>query len=301
MSHETTSHETEHARRNAWQRFFDRGGWWKAVLVLAVYSGLYQLYGLLVGAIFGSAIDTGNLFANPQSVFLGLALPILLGGVTLLIFIGTVRWVRELFGPQPLKGRGWMWIAVALLVIPIALRVAATNWSSYAVSVILATLLAGVFIGFAEELLTRGIAVNLLRRAGYGEKAVLVLSSLLFALLHSVNAFTQAPVTVLVTLVYTFGYGAMMYLVLRVTGNIIWPMLLHAATDPTTILATGGVDTTTASAGSAGLISVAGIFNYLYIVFAVLAIILVKGKVFGDRSPRGRKAGMSATTDSAAV
>ncbi|WP_172592088.1 hypothetical protein [Subtercola boreus] len=41
--------------------------------------------------------------------------------------------------------------------------------------------------------------------------------------------------------------------------------LLHAAIDPTTILATGGVDTTTASAGPAGLISIAGIFNYLSI------------------------------------
>ena len=79
----------------------------------------------------------------------------------------------------------------------------------------------------------------------------MLLSSLIFALLHSVNAFTQPILNVLITVVYTFGFGVMMYLVMRVTGSIIWAMLLHAATDPTTILATGGIDTHTGSSGSA--------------------------------------------------
>jgi CAAX protease family protein len=37
-------------------------------------------------------------------------------------------------------------------------------------------------------------------------------------------------------LVYTFFFGFIMYLTLRLTGNLIWPILLHASTDPTAFL-----------------------------------------------------------------
>jgi membrane protease YdiL (CAAX protease family) len=287
--------EHERVTENGWRRFWDRGGWWKAVLAVVAYATLYEGFGFFRGTLFRGLIDKKDILADPQSVFFGLALPILLGGVVLMILIATLGWGREIFGRQPIKGSGWMWLAVVIILIPIVMRVAATKWSAYSTGVILTTLLTGVFIGFVEELLTRGIAVNLLRRAGYGEKAVLVLSSLLFSLLHSVNVFSgQSPLAVGITVVYTFGFGVMMYLVLRVTRSIIWPMLLHAATDPTTILAAGGVDTSSDSTGSTVLISAAGIFNYLYLAVAILAIILVKGKVYADRSPRKARA----TTDS---
>jgi len=285
----TTTHE--HIAENGWQRFWNRGGWWKALLLTVAYAALYEGFGLLDGTVFGGLVNKENIFADPQSVFFGLAFPILLGGLALLVFVATLKWLGEIFGPQPIRGSWWMWIVVVLLIIPIALHLAATNWGAYPVGVILVTLLTGVFVGFAEELLTRGLAVNLLRRAGYGEKAVMLLSSALFAILHSVNLLTGQPlVNVAVTVAYTFGFGVMMYLVLRVTDSIIWPMLIHAATDPTTILATGGVDVHTETAGAAGLLSLAGVFNFVYIAVAILAIFLVKGKVFPDRTPGLKKA-----------
>lgn len=115
----------------------------------------------------------------------------------------------------------------------------------------------------------------------------MVLSSLLFALMHSVNVLDgQAPLTVIITVFYTFGFGTMMYLVMRATGSIIWPMLLHAATDPTTFLATGAIDGTSSTAGNAELLSIAGIFNWIYIVFAIVAIFLVTGTAFPERARR---------------
>lgn len=264
---------------SGWRAFWNRGGWWKALIVVVAYAVVYQLIGLGVGAVWGGAVDPENLLATPESIFVALTLPILLGGVVLVLFGWSLGWLRELFGRQPVTGSWWMWIAVVLVIVPVILRLVATNWSAYSVAIVLTMLATGLCIGFAEELLTRGFVVNLVRKAGHGERLVFVLSSLFFALLHSVNLLSgQSPLQVGLTVIYTFGFGAMMYLSLRVTGRLIWPILLHAATDPTTFLATGGVDAHTASEGSAGLLSLAGIFNYVYIVFALLAIFLVKGR-----------------------
>lgn len=270
----------EHAHENpsGWKRFWNRGGWWKALLAAAVYLAFYVSLSFPISAWFGQYVDADNVLATPASIFFGLALPILIGAIVLLCFIGSLGWFREIFGRQPVAGRWWMWIAVALLVIPIGLRVAATSWSEYSVGVILTMLATGLCIGLAEELITRGIAVNLLRRAGHGERTVMVLSSLIFALLHTVNAFTQPLLNVALTVAYTFGFGVMLYLVLRVTGHIIWPILVHAATDPTTFLATGGVDAAGKTSGSESLIALAGVFNFIYIAAAIVAIFLVKGK-----------------------
>lgn len=172
-----------------------------------------------------------------------------------------------------------MWIAVALVLIPVVMRLVATNWSAYSVAVVLSLLFLGLCVGFAEELLTRGLVVTMLRRGGYGERLVFVLSTLYFALLHSGNVFSgQSPVAVLVTVVYTFGFGGMMYLSLRLTGRLIWPILLHAATDPTTILATGGIDAHGSSEGDGTLLSLAGTINIVYTVLALVAIFLIKNR-----------------------
>lgn len=270
----------EQVTENGWRRFWNRGGWWRAFGLAVAYMIVYQLFGLLDGSLFGGLVDPDDVLATPASAFFGIGFPVLLGGLAALVFVWTVEWTREIFGRQPVAGSWWMWIVVALVIIPIVLRAVATDWAAYAPGVVPTVLLVGLFIGFAEELVTRGLAVNLLRRGGYGERAVMVLSSLIFALMHSVNVFTgQSPVTVGVTMVYTFGFGVMMYLVMRVTGSIVWAMLLHAATDPTTILATGAIDAHSDTAGDASLIGIAGFFNLIYLVVAVVAIFLVKGRV----------------------
>ena len=69
--------------------------------------------------------------------------------------------------------------------------------------------------------------------AGHGERFVAVVSSLLFALMHTVNFISGMEVsTVLATVVYTFGFGMCMYLTMRVTGTIWAAIVLHGLTDP---------------------------------------------------------------------
>ncbi|GAB4086155.1 hypothetical protein GCM10028784_27850 [Myceligenerans cantabricum] len=276
-------------RTPGWKAFWDRGGWWKTLGVAVVYLALYQaLPFALVSPFFGDFIED-DLLATAASVFVAVALPLVVGSIVLLVFAASVRWLPSpLFARQPVRGSGWMWIAPVLVLIPVGLRLAGIDYGSYSTSVILTTFLAGALVGFSEELLTRGIAVTLLRRAGYRELAVAALSSLIFALLHAGNLLSgQSLQTVGVLLVYTFSFGVLMYLVLRVTGHLVWPMVLHALTDPTTLLASGGVDELNVE--SSGIMSLVQPATVLLIVGGIVLLLFVRGHARG-RAAEGEPA-----------
>ncbi|RZU66873.1 CAAX prenyl protease-like protein [Microterricola gilva] len=217
-----------------WKRFWERGGWWKAVILAAAYYALYQLGGLLFLPLAEQA-EPGS----AAYILATVALPIFLGCVILMAFGLSLGWLRELFGRQPIRGSWWMWIAVAVVLLFNILRFATIDYAEAGFDVVAAWLFASLFIGFAEEVLTRGYVVNLMRKAGHSEIAVATVSAAVFAGLHAGNLLTgQSLFATLMQLGYTFAFGICMYLALRVTGNIIWPILLHATTDPSIFLQT---------------------------------------------------------------
>lgn len=280
-----------HATESGWRRFWNRGGWWKALLVIAVYYGLYQLAGYLLGLAFGGLIVKDAPFSNGVSAFLALGAPILVGSILLVVFALALGWLRGLFGPQPIRGSWWMWIGVGIVVVFNVLRYASVDYAGWNAGAVVGILISGLFIGFAEEVLTRGFAVDLLRRGGYGERSVMLLSSLLFAAMHSGNVFSgQSPIVVAFTVVYTFAFGIVMYTALRVTGNLIWPILLHASTDPSLVLLTGAVDATSGTLHPGPLAGIAGLGNYAVMLFALVPLIVLRGRVdrtaaFGPSGP----------------
>ncbi|WP_395244091.1 CPBP family intramembrane glutamic endopeptidase [Agromyces sp. MMS24-K17] len=224
------------APSSAWKRFWERGGGWKALLLAAAYYGVYELLGQLVGWVFPE--ETRGESGGALDVFIATALPIILAIVVLVLFGWSIGWLRELFGPQPVRGRGWMWVGVGVVLAINVSALLSIDYAEAGFTLVATWLLTGLFIGFAEELLTRGFVVNLMRKAGHGEIAVALVSAGIFAALHFGNVFTtdQGLVVTLIQVVYTFGFGICMYLALRVTGNLIWPILIHASTDPTLFL-----------------------------------------------------------------
>lgn len=147
----------------------------------------------------------------------------------------------------------------------------------------------GLCVGTAEELLYRGYVVELLRQGGYREWAVMMLSSLLFAASHSVNIFSgQDSLTVIVTILYTFTFGVCMYLTLRVTGRLIWAILLHASTYPSGLLLSGGIDEVGAQTSAGAVAEIAGLANFVTIAIALVLLWFVRGRVEqGSRTADG--------------
>jgi len=263
---------------SGWQGFWDQGRWWKAVLAIVLYLVLYTIATRGVVAVAGDRIDGNNLLATPASIFLGIGAPLVVGAIILVAFVVSLGWLRPLFARQPVDGPRWMWAFVLLAIVPIVLRLMGIDYGSYPGGVVATTLLVGLFIGFTEELLYRGIVVKILRDAGHRERIVALLSALLFALSHTVNLIGGQPVlTVALTVAFTFGFGLTMYLVMRATGHLVWAMLLHALTDPTTILAAGGVDVAGASAAHNPELSLAAPFNIVFIVAGVIALFFIRG------------------------
>jgi len=222
----------------SWRGFWNRGDWWRALILVVVYYGVYQLLSLLVGAVFGTEGGLRGAKNSAMDVFIGTGLPILLGAIVLLAFAASLGWLRELFGPQPVRGRGWMWVGVAVVLAINLSAFFSIDFGAAGVALVASWLLTGLFVGLAEELLTRGFVVTMMRKAGRGEIAVALVSAALFAALHAGNFFTtnQGLSTTATQVVYTFFFGIIMYLALRVTGRLIWPILLHASTDPTLFL-----------------------------------------------------------------
>jgi membrane protease YdiL (CAAX protease family) len=252
--------------RTAWARFWNRGRWWKALILAVGYLVLYEAASLLLGPLvpFVGGPD------SPSYVLVFYVIPIFIGGVILVVFGATVGWLRDLLARQTIRGHGWMWIAVGVVLLFNILHFASIDYAAVSPAWVLSWLLAGLFIGFAEETLTRGYVVRIMRSAGHREVAVALVSAALFALLHSVNLFSgQALGPTLIQLLYTFFFGILMYLALRVTGTLIVPILLHATTDPSIFMQS-------AHPVAGALPAIAGIGNIAVIVVgAILLVVLL--------------------------
>lgn len=261
-----------------WRSFWSKGGLSRAVLAALGYLALYLAASLLMGAIFGDRVDADNIFSTPQSVFFGLVAPLVVGAALLIAFVLSLGWSPRLFARQQVPRRGWMWLAPVFVVAAIVLRFLGIDYGSYAAGVVAVTFVAGALIGFVEETLTRGIVVTMLRESGRSEWAVMVVSSLIFGVLHATNILSgQSLAVVLGTVVFAFAFGVCMYLSMRVTGRLIWPILLHALYDPTLFLATGGIDEAHSGAQNP-LLTLAGPANLIFVLVSIVALIAVRGR-----------------------
>lgn len=273
--------------------FLNKGGVWRLLALLVVYFAIYLGAGQLAGVIRGES--DGELLDSLTNVFFSITFALIVGAILLTALTAYMGWNQEIYGRQPVYRSWWMWLGPLIAAVPIVLRVLDIDWGGPALSVVLLVLATGLMIGYVEELLFRGIAVKMLRASGQREFSVAVLSSLLFALSHSVNVLQgQELSTVGSTVVYTFAFGALMYLTMRSFRFIIAAMIMHGLTDPTAILATGGIDKVSESAVS-GIPAVVSGFTLFFLVPAgIILLLFVRGKA-------GEDTNATDSTDSAVV
>ena len=284
--------------RTGLRGFLDEGGFWRLLLVVVVYLGIYLGIGWVVGQVGGDSVDA-DLLSGAGAVFTQLTVGLMGGAIVLVVFASFMGWTKELFDRQPVYRSWWMWLGPITALVPVLLRILGIDWGRHGIDVVAMVLFTGAMVGFVEELLYRGIGVKMLRDGGHGELTVAALTSLVFAFSHSINLFSgQEIATVAFTWVYTFAFGVLMYLTLRSTGFLVGAMVVHGLTDPTTILATGGLDELTDKAGDSAFLDAAGFFTFGLILIGFVLLAFVRGRAPSAGVPSTGRRPTTATTGS---
>lgn len=211
------------------------------IVALVVFVG----YAAVVATLWAvNKVDYATIGDTTSNAVRGIVVPIGIGGVLLAIATTWFGWWDQVLFENPRSGPGWAWVVPGLIGVVVLLRLSMVGWNSPRASALLPALVAGtLLVGFAEELLTRGVVIVGLR-ADLSEVWVWVGSCALFGVLHGINVlFGQSGKDTARQIVFAFAFGSAFYVTRQVTGTLIVGMVLHAmwdlgilagpATDPT--------------------------------------------------------------------
>jgi membrane protease YdiL (CAAX protease family) len=180
----------------------------------------------------------------------------------------------------------WLIVTIAILlalIIPdfIIMTMTGTNFVAPSIKSILVALVAGT----TEETIFRGIPASYAMRHFNDRKKlplVIVITSLLFSLVHATNIFAGASVSAtLLQLLTSFGIGTTLCALYFRSGNILLPMLLHFLYD---VYALMNADSVTEAGVLDASLTVKDLTANLVILVIEIAITLylLRGPVLDD-------------------
>jgi membrane protease YdiL (CAAX protease family) len=181
-------------------------------------------------------VDYNRIGANVETTKLWYAYPTLLGCLFLVVTISIFGWWREVLFDKEKSGPKWIWILPLIMAAIILNNFICLQTAKLSIELFFWSLLGAVGVGFGEEMITRGSMIVGLR-SQYGEGKVWLLSTLLFSALHIPNVFFGLPLWAMpIQVLLTFMMGSGFYLIRRVSGTLILPMLLHGLWDSSIFL-----------------------------------------------------------------
>ncbi|MCP9798360.1 CPBP family intramembrane glutamic endopeptidase [Cyanobium sp. Lug-B] len=201
---------------------------------------LWLAYSLLAGVLqFRTGIPYTDWFKTAGNAFATAVVPLTVGGLALLAFSRWCRWDHLWRDPVRLRCTGLMKLSMLAWMAMIALRLVGIRWSTVPPALLVAILAAGVGVGFAEELLFRGLFLRCLRQGGRSEATAAITTGVCFGLFHVPNMFMGMGWIGAIQVVLAALSGILLYVFRRYTG-LIWPaMVAHGLWDISTFLAGG--------------------------------------------------------------
>ena len=209
---------------------------WMALLLYLGYLAIFFATWKINGA------DYNRIGESAQTTKLWYALPTLFGCGFLVVAISALGWWRVVLFETSRSGPRWIWVLPAAMAGIIAGNLLGLAPAKLSAELLLWSLLGAVGVGFGEEMITRGSMIAGLR-SRFGEGRVWLISTLLFSALHVPNVYFGLPLVAMpIQVLLTFIMGTAFYVVRRMSGGLILPMVLHGLWDSSIFLtiATGG-------------------------------------------------------------
>jgi hypothetical protein len=168
-----------------------------------------------------------------------------------------------------------MYIFVILAVIAIIGNFIKGNIGSLDIMLIVTIFIATAFVGYSEELLTRGLLIQGARGSGLSEIKVFLIVMLVFGLFHGINFLLGQPATTTLMQMVLAGLGGgVYYVIFRKTGFLVVAMVLHALWDFSLLS-----QTMTQYALMALVVSVATYLSYILLIPAARNFNVKKDKI----------------------
>ena len=209
---------------------------WMGILLYLGYLAIF----FTVWTING--VDYLRIGESAETTKLWYALPTLFGCAFLVAAISVLGWWRSVLFDASRSGPAWIWILPAVMVAIIMNNFVGMPSGRLSAELLLWSTLGGVGVGFGEEMITRGSMIAGLR-SRFSEGRVWLISTLLFSAMHVPNVIFGLPMEAMpVQVLLTFIMGSGLYVVRRMSGTLILPILLHGLWDSSLFLnvATGG-------------------------------------------------------------
>jgi hypothetical protein len=239
---------------------------------LLVAIGIYVAYLAVVAVVWKvNRVDYLHLVDDRRTAVRSIVVPIGLGALLLAVATTVLGWWHPVLFDDGRTGPAWAIAVPILFGVAAVLGLLSIDWRSANRSVLPVIALGTLLVGFAEEVLTRGLLVVGAREAGWTALGVYLLSTLLFSLLHGLNGFFGMPWRATAgQMAITFVAGTAFYVTRLSTGTLLVGIVLHAVWDFTTL----GAQATGRTMKPATL--VAGFASYALALVAMV-VILVTG------------------------
>ena len=117
------------------------------------------------------------------------------------------------------------------------LRAFGIDWGTVDPPLLLVVIASGVLVGFAEEMLFRGVFLRSMRTNGRTEAVAALWTAIAFGLFHLPNLLVGAGATQAVQILLAAASGATLYVFRRHRGVILTAMIAHGIWDMSTFLA----------------------------------------------------------------